>query len=92
MIGAVPGTSAGGPPLVAVGLYRAKVVPRWPAVLLGGSVVPVYVAPSAGVLGAVLHLPLCVAIAGLGVEVWRANDLRDRGSLLPDRQANLAQA
>ena len=52
----------------------------------------VYVAPSAGVLGAVLHLPLCVAIAALGLEVWRADDLRDRESLLPDRQANLAQA
>jgi hypothetical protein len=95
-LGSLPFTLAPGivigPLLVAAGLYRAKAVPRWLAVLLGISVIPVYVAPSAGVLGAVLHLPLCVALAGLGVQVWRTNDAGDRESLVSDRQANLAQA
>ena len=58
--------------LVAFGLYRARLEARWPAILLGISVVPVFVAPSGGALGAVLHLPLCVAIAALGVAVWRS--------------------
>jgi hypothetical protein len=81
-----------GPLLVAIGLYRAKMAHRWLAILLGVAVIPVYVAPSGGVLGAVLHLPFCVAIAGLGLEVWHANDLRGRESLRPGRQVNLAQA
>jgi hypothetical protein len=61
-----------GPLLVAIGLYRARLAHRWPAILLGAAVVPMFVAPSGGVLGAALHLPLGVAIAGLGREVWRA--------------------
>ena len=81
-----------GPLLVAIGLYRAKIAHRWLAILLGLAVIPVYVAPSGGVPGAVLHLPFCVAIAGLGLEVWHANDLRGRESLRPDRQVNLSQA
>lgn len=66
-----------GPLLVAIGLYRAKLAHQWPAILLGIAVIPVFVAPSAGVLGAALHLPLCAAIAGLGLEVWRSG--RDQG-------------
>jgi hypothetical protein len=42
--------------LVAIGLYRARLAPRWPAILLGISAIPVAVAPSGGALGAVLHL------------------------------------
>lgn len=81
-----------GPLLVAIGLYRAKIAHRWLAVLLGLAVIPVYLAPSGGVLGAALHLPFCVAIAGLGLQVWHASDLRGRDSVRPDRQVNLAQA
>ena len=73
--------------LVAIGLYRARLAPRWPAILLGISVVPVFVAPSGGALGAVLHLPLCVAIAALGVAVWRSGQpaaaSRPRRACLP---------
>jgi hypothetical protein len=81
-----------GPLLVAIGLYRAKITHRWLAILLGLAVIPVFLAPSGGVLGAALHLPFCVAMAGLGLEVWHANDLRGRESLRPDRQVNLTQA
>jgi hypothetical protein len=81
-----------GPLLVAIGLYRAKLAHQWPAILLGISVIPVFVAPSAGVLGAALHLPLCVAIAGLGLEVWRSGRYQEHESCTPDRQVNLAQA
>lgn len=82
-----------GPLLVAIGLYRAKLAHQWPAILLGIAVIPVFAAPSAGVLGAALHLPLCAAIAGLGLEVWRSGR-RDQvyESRTPDPQANLAQA
>ena len=73
--------------LVAIGLYRARLAPRWPAILLGISVVPVFVAPSGRALGAVLHLPLCVAIAALGVAVWRSGQpaaaSRPRRACLP---------
>jgi hypothetical protein len=81
-----------GPLLVAIGLYRAKSVRRWLAVLLGLSVIPVFVAPSAGVLGTLMHLPFCVAVAGLGLEAWRSDDVRGSESPRPGRQVNLAQA
>ncbi len=60
-----------GPVLVAVGLYRARLAHRWPAILLAIGTVPLFVSPSGGVLAAALHLPVCVAIAGLGFELWR---------------------
>lgn len=81
-----------GPLLVAVGLYRTGMARRWPAILLGLAVIPVYVAPSAGVLGAALHLPLCVAIVALGLEVWRTSHDHAHESRVPDPQAHLAQA
>jgi hypothetical protein len=81
-----------GPLLVAIGLYRAKLAHQWPAILLGIAVIPVFVAPSAGVLGAALHLPLCAAIAGLGLEVWRSDRDQVYESRTPDPQVNLAQA
>jgi hypothetical protein len=81
-----------GPLLVAIGLYRAKLAHQWPAILLGVAVIPVFVAPSAGVLGAALHLPLCIAIAGLSLQVWRSGRDQDHESGTPDRQVNLAQA
>jgi hypothetical protein len=81
-----------GPLLVAIGLYRAKIAHRWLAILLGLAVIPVFLAPGAGMLGALMHLPICVAIAGLGLEVLHTDDLRGRESLSPDRPVNLAQA
>jgi len=75
--------------LVAVGLFRAGLVRRWVAVLLGVSVVPTLVAPAGGALGAVLHLPLGVALAALGVELWRS---RPRDSSALPAGADLAQA
>jgi hypothetical protein len=81
-----------GPLLVAIGLYRAKLAHQWPAILLGISVIPVFIAPRGGVVGAALHLPLCVAIAGLGREVWRSSRNQEHESRTPDRQVNLAQA
>lgn len=83
-IGSLPFTLAPGlmigTLLVAIGLFRARLMRRWPAILLGISVVPVFVAPSGGALGAVLHLPLGIAIAALGLEVWRAGGRADQGS------------
>jgi hypothetical protein len=81
-----------GPLLVAIGLYRARLAHQWPAILLGVAVIPVFVAPSAGVLGAALHLPLCAAIAGLGLEVWRSGREQGYASRTPDPRVNLAQA
>ena len=81
-----------GPLLVAVGLYRARLARRWPAILLGLAVIPVYLSPSSGALGAALHLPLCVAIAALSLEVWRTSHDHARESRVPDPQARLAQA
>jgi hypothetical protein len=82
-----------GPILVAVGLYRARLAHRWLAVLLAIGTVPLFVAPSGGVLAALLHLPICVAIAGLGLELWRLNAPDSQGSpALPRREAHPAQA
>lgn len=78
--------------LVAIGLYRARLAPRWPAILLGISVIPVAVAPSGGALGAVLHLPLCVALAALGVAVWRSGQPDDATVPVAGRQVSPAQA
>lgn len=75
--------------LVAIGLLRARLTRRWPAILLGLSVVPVFAAPSGGLLGAVLHLPLGIAIAVLGLEVWHLGGRpapRDRPATLPEPQ------
>jgi hypothetical protein len=82
-----------GPILVAVGLYRARLAHRWPAVLLAIGTVPLFVSPSGGVLAAALHLPVCVAIAALGVELWRLNAARGQDSpLLARHEAHPAQA
>lgn len=81
-----------GPVLVAIGLYRARLAPRWPAILLGVAVVPVFLSPSGGALGAVLHLPLCVAIAALGVAVWRSGQPDTQSLPAAHREAYPAQA
>jgi hypothetical protein len=95
-IGSLPFTLAPGlvigPVLVAIGLYRARLAHRWPAILLGVAVVPVFVAPSGGLLGAVLHLPLCVALAGLGIEVWRSSRPDNQALPVSQREAYPAQA
>ena len=72
-----------GPILVAVGLYRARLAHRWPAILLAIGTVPLFVAPSGGVLAALLHLPICVAIAGLGLELWHLNAANSQDSPAP---------
>src|SRR5450755_2452398 len=81
------------PILVAVVLYRARLAHRWSAILLAIGTVPLFVAPSGGVLAALLHLPICIAIAGLGLELWRLNaaDSQDSPTLLR-REAHAAQA
>ena len=82
-----------GPILVAVGLYRARLAHRWPAILLAIGTVPLLVSPSGGVLAATMHLPICVAIAGLGLELWRLNAADSQDSpALPRREAHPAQA
>jgi hypothetical protein len=82
-----------GPILVAVGLWRARLAHRWPAILLAIGTVPLFVAPSGGVLAALLHLPICVAIAGLGLELWRLNAADSQDSLTRTRrEAYPAQA
>ena len=95
-IGSLPFTLAPGlvigPVLVAIGLYRARLAHRWLAILLGVAVVPVFVAPSGGLLGAVLHLPLCVALAGLGIEVWRSSRRDSQELPVPQREVSPAQA
>lgn len=79
--------------LVAVGLYRARLAHRWPAIVLAIAVGPLLVAPSGGVLGAALHLPLCVAITGLGLELWRHSAAESEGSpALPHHEPHPAQA
>jgi hypothetical protein len=81
-----------GPILVAAGLYRARLAHRWPAILLAIGTVPLFVAPSGGVLAAVLHLPICVAIAGLGLELWHLNAANSQDSPAPrSREAHPAQ-
>ena len=69
-----------GPILVAVGLYRARLAHRWPAILLAIGTLPLFVSPSGGVLAAALHLPVCVAIAGLGLELWRLDPAANQDS------------
>jgi len=81
-----PGLAAG-PLLVAIGLYRAGLAHKWPAILLGVGVVPLFLAPSGGTLAAVLHLPICVAIAGLGVELWRLSAANSQDSPARSHQA-----
>jgi hypothetical protein len=82
-----------GPILVGVGLYRAGLAHRWPAILLAVGAVPLFAAPSGGALAAVLHLPICVAIAGLGVQVWRLSDAGIQDSrALSHHEARAAQA
>ena len=81
-----------GPILVAVGLYRARLAHRWPAILLAIGTVPLFVAPSGGVLATLLHLPICVAIAGLGLELWHLNAANSQDSPAPrSREAHPAQ-
>jgi hypothetical protein len=79
--------------LVAAGLYRARLAHRWPAILLAIGTVPLFVAPSGGVLAALLHLPICIAIAGLGFELRRLNAADSQDSpAFPRREAHPAQA
>ena len=62
-------------------------------IVLAIAVGPLLVAPSGGVLGAALHLPLCVAITGLGLELWRHSAAESEGSpALPHHEPHPAQA
>jgi len=78
--------------LAAIGLFRAGLTRQWPAILLGISVIPVFAAPSGGALGAVLHLPLAIAIAALGLEVWHSGNPARQGSPATRREPQQAQA
>jgi hypothetical protein len=79
--------------LVAAGLYRARLANRWPSILLAIGAVALFAAPSGGALAAALHLPICVAIAGLGIELWRLNAADSHDSPARQRrQTHPAQA
>lgn len=56
--------------LIASGLLRAGLRPRWAPVLLIVGAVAVFAAPN-GFIGAALHAPIAIAVASLGVLVRR---------------------
>ncbi len=72
---AAPGGGAGlvavGTVLLAVGLWRARSVPRWVPTVAAVSIIASLLMPTAGLLGLIVEGPIAVSSIAIGWYAWR---------------------
>jgi hypothetical protein len=94
---AAPGGGAGlvavGTVLLAVGLWRARSVPRWVPTVAAVSIIASLLMPTAGLLGLIVEGPIAASSIAIGWYAWRRTHAHDLPELAParDRRAEVAR-